>query len=161
MPRLETESDLPRLPLALPDLAATQDLARRLAVLARAGDCLALWGDLGAGKTEFARAFLRAAGVVEDVPSPTFAIVQPYETNLGPIAHFDLYRIESADELDEVGFDMALDDGIVLVEWPGQAGKRLPADRLDLHFTLGPAGDRAVALTGRGSWRARLAGLAA
>ncbi|TDP40442.1 tRNA (adenosine(37)-N6)-threonylcarbamoyltransferase complex ATPase subunit type 1 TsaE [Zavarzinia compransoris] len=159
MPRPDTESDLPQKHLALPDLAGTAGLARKLAETARAGDCFALWGDLGAGKTEFARAFLRAAGVTEDVPSPTFAIVQPYDTGIGPIAHFDLYRIESAADLDEVGFDMALDDGIVLVEWPGHAGDRLPGDRLDIQFTLGPAGDRAAALTGRGSWRARLAGL--
>lgn len=144
----------------LPDLSRTKALAQALAARVRAGDCLALWGDLGAGKTEFARALLRALGVTEDVPSPTFALVQPYDTDAGPVAHFDLYRIESEADLDEIGFEAALDDGIVLVEWPGRAGRRLPADRLDITFSLNTAGDRAADLAGHGDWPARLDGLA-
>lgn len=146
--------------LALPDLPRTAALAKALAPLARAGDCIALWGDLGAGKTEFARAFLRALGVVEDVPSPTFALVQPYDTDAGPVAHFDLYRIEAEAELDEIGFEAALEDGIVLVEWPGRAGRRLPDDRLDIVFSLDSSGQRAATLTGHGDWPARLDGFA-
>ncbi len=152
----------------LPDLDGTAALAARLAHLARPGDCIALRGDLGAGKTALARAFLRAAGVTEDVPSPTFALVQPYDTDLGPIAHFDLYRVEDPSELDELGFEAALDDGIVLVEWPDRLGPRLPADRLDITLSLAADGAqssseagfaRRAELIGHGSWSRRIAGL--
>ncbi|MCF4167652.1 tRNA (adenosine(37)-N6)-threonylcarbamoyltransferase complex ATPase subunit type 1 TsaE [Zavarzinia compransoris] len=159
MPGARPESDDQSLCLDLPDLARTAALGRALAGAARPGDCIALHGDLGAGKTELARAFLRAAGVSEDVPSPTFAIVQPYDTDLGPVAHFDLYRIESPSDLDEIGFEAALDDGIVLVEWPERAGPRLPADRLDVTLTLGPEGRRTARLQALGDWLSRLAGL--
>lgn len=151
------DSDGQHICLDLPDLARTAALGRALAAVARPGDCIALHGDLGAGKTELARAFLRAAGVEEDVPSPTFAIVQPYDTDLGPVAHFDLYRIESPEDLDEIGFEAALDDGIVLVEWPERAGARLPLDRLDLTLTLDAEGHRTARLHALGDWPSRLA----
>lgn len=157
MPSTVPDSDPFRVTVALPDLDRTQALAARLAPLGRAGDCVALWGDLGAGKTAFARGWLRAAGVAEDVPSPTFALVQPYDTDLGPISHFDLYRLESAGEADEIGFFAALDDGLILVEWPGRLGNALPAGRLDIDMSLQPDGSRQAILTGRGDWAARLA----
>lgn len=142
-----------RLPLT--DLEATARLAGRLAPTVRIGDCLALWGDLGVGKTSFARALLAALGVTEEVPSPTFALVQHYETARLAIAHFDLYRLDRPDEVAELGFDDALDEGLVLVEWPDRLGPALPGDRLDLCFTL-EAGRRAVALRPHGSWPGRL-----
>jgi tRNA threonylcarbamoyladenosine biosynthesis protein TsaE len=128
-------------PIDLPDEAATADLARGLGAVLKAGDVVALRGDLGAGKTSFARALIRslsgADGADRDVPSPTFTLVQSYETPVARIHHFDLYRIAAPDELIEIGWDDALADGIVLVEWPDRAGALLPAKRLDLTFEYG------------------------
>jgi tRNA threonylcarbamoyladenosine biosynthesis protein TsaE len=121
----------------LPDEAATAALAGRLALCLRAGDVIALHGDLGAGKTSFARALIQALGSDEDAPSPTFTLVQTYDTPVGPVSHFDLYRIDSPDELEELGWDDALADGIVLVEWPDRAGALLPDLRLDIHLDYG------------------------
>ena len=92
----------------LPDLDATTSLGRAIASGLGRGDAVALWGDLGAGKTTLARAILQALGVKEDVPSPTFTIVQNYETSPA-IAHYDLYRLKSAREMSELGFEDALD----------------------------------------------------
>jgi len=139
----------------LPDLSATQNLAASLAPLLHSGDVIALTGDLGVGKTEFARALLRALGVSSDIPSPTFTLVQSYETNGLVIAHFDLYRLKTADELDELGWDDALADGMVVVEWPERAGKRLPTDRLSLHFTLTTDGTRHCTIKKFGNWLER------
>lgn len=108
-----------------------EDIARAL----RPGDLVALSGDLGAGKSTFARALIRAVADDEflEVPSPTFTLVQSYALRL-PIAHFDLYRIAEAAELDELGLEEALEDGICLVEWPERAEDALPAERLTLRF---------------------------
>jgi tRNA threonylcarbamoyladenosine biosynthesis protein TsaE len=129
-------------PIELANEAATTALARRLAPYLGAGDIVALSGDLGAGKTSFARALIRALsgpdGAGREVPSPTFTLVQSYETPTGRIHHFDLYRIQSPDELTEIGWDEALADGIVLVEWPDRAGALLPAKRLDVLLEFGP-----------------------
>lgn len=149
------------LSVALPDPTATRALAQRLAPLARRGDLLALRGELGAGKTEFARAFIQARGAAEEVPSPTFTLVQTYEPASGAIWHFDLYRLSGPDEVEELGWEEARDDGIVLVEWPDRLGHRLPADRLEIELRQeGETGRRAM-LAGYGSWRPRLAHLAA
>ncbi|PSJ62172.1 tRNA (adenosine(37)-N6)-threonylcarbamoyltransferase complex ATPase subunit type 1 TsaE [Pseudaminobacter soli (ex Li et al. 2025)] len=111
----------------LPDERATLRLGEDLALALRRGDVLALHGDLGAGKTTLARSLIRAlAGDPElEVPSPTFTLVQVYEGRL-PIQHFDLYRLSSEEELDELGFDDALEQGAALVEWPEKAGHRMP-----------------------------------
>jgi tRNA threonylcarbamoyladenosine biosynthesis protein TsaE len=127
--------------IALADEAATADLARRLAPYLKAGDVVALRGDLGAGKTSFARALIRALsgadGADREVPSPTFTLVQSYDTPARRVHHFDLYRIRSPDELTEIGWDEALADGIVLVEWPERAGTLLPGRRLDVTLEFG------------------------
>ena len=116
----------------LPDLAATQALAARLAPLLRAGDVIALRGGLGAGKTTFARALISAlVGRETDVPSPTYTLVQTYEAGGMPIYHFDLYRLDDPDEVLELGWDETV-DGICLIEWPDKAGPHLPKWRLDL-----------------------------
>jgi tRNA threonylcarbamoyladenosine biosynthesis protein TsaE len=130
----------------LPDEAATAALAGRLAPYLRIGDTIALHGDLGAGKTSFARALIRALGSDEDAPSPTFTLVQIYDTPVGPVSHFDLYRIDNPIALEELGWDDALADGIVLVEWPDRAGALLPDLRLDIHLDYGasPGARRAV-----------------
>jgi tRNA threonylcarbamoyl adenosine modification protein YjeE len=143
-------------PLPLPDLAATEKLARELAPLLRAGDMIALQGPLGAGKTTFARALLHALGIAGEVPSPTFTLLQTYDTPRFPIAHFDLYRLKSPDELDELGWDDLLAENAALVEWPERAGNRLPEDRLMLHFMLDEKGNRSCRLEACRQWRQRL-----
>src|ERR1700744_168696 len=102
------------------------------------GDAVALEGDLGAGKTTLARAILRALGVTEDVPSPTFTLVQVYETPRLTVRHYDLYRIENASEMNELGLDDALEEGAALIEWPERAEGRLPSDIF--HFSLAASG---------------------
>jgi tRNA threonylcarbamoyladenosine biosynthesis protein TsaE len=154
--------DAPGDEILLPDQAATERLAHRLAAGARMGDVLALEGDLGAGKTTFARAFLQALGVEEEVPSPTFSLVQVYETGTaatGPLEvwHFDLYRLSAADEVYELGFEQALDEGLCLIEWPERLGHLLPANRLHLHFSHAGAG-RLVRLVPHGAWAGRTPG---
>lgn len=140
----------------LPDLAATDALAARIAAGLQVGHSIALKGDLGAGKTTLARAILRALGVSEHVPSPTFTLVQSYETAKGTVFHFDLYRVEEARELDELGFDDALDQGIVLVEWPERAGGRLPDEVLNVALTMDASG-RSATVCGDIYWKQFLA----
>jgi tRNA threonylcarbamoyladenosine biosynthesis protein TsaE len=146
----------------LPDEAATAVLAGRLAGLARPGDVIALRGELGAGKTSLARAFIRARGGDEAVPSPTFTLVQTYDLPDGAVWHFDLYRLRAAEEAWELGIEDAFRDGISLIEWPERLGILLPRRRLlvALDFAEAPAARRAT-LSGDGDWVARLAGFAA
>jgi len=135
---------------ALPDLDATARLGASIAAGLAAGDAVALWGDLGAGKTTLARAILTALGVAENVPSPTFTLVQSYGTS-PPVSHFDLYRLKSEGELEELGFDDALTDGAVLVEWPERAPESLPLETL--HVRLGARdGERNARVTGPVRW---------
>ena len=145
--------------LVLAELRDTEGLAARLAAPSRPGDVLALSGPLGAGKTAFARGFIHSLGVVEEVPSPTFTLLQSYRTPDGrEIAHFDLYRLESPDDVWELGWEDALQGAVVLLEWPERLGERLlPSDRLDIAFLVRESGAREVRLEGRGSWAARLA----
>jgi tRNA threonylcarbamoyl adenosine modification protein YjeE len=129
--------------LFLDDDAATIRLGEDLALALKAGDCLALSGDLGAGKSALARAFLRAlADDAElEVPSPTFTLVQSYDLRI-PVSHFDLYRLGDPAELNELGFDEALQNGICLVEWPEMAEGELPDDRVTLRLEHEGAGRR-------------------
>ena len=152
---------------ALADLAATQELARRLAGRARTGDVIGLGGGLGAGKTAFARAFVNAVAAAhgappEEVPSPTFTLAQVYPFARLTLFHFDLYRIDHADEAFELGIEEAFVEGVSLIEWPERMAPLLPPDRLELVLRPGPsATGRIAVLTGHGGWRSRLAGLAA
>ncbi len=132
----------------------------------RPGDVVALCGDLGAGKTTFARLLIAALskGAAQDVPSPTFSLVQVYETPRMEVSHFDLYRLAGDADLDELGFEDARRRGLVLVEWPERAPGRLPADRLEIALeeeggaACAPAEEapRRVRLVGHGEWEARL-----
>jgi tRNA threonylcarbamoyl adenosine modification protein YjeE len=141
------------------DETALQGLAERLAPQLRAGDFLALRGDLGAGKTTFARFLIRALLERDDeeVPSPTFALVQPYDHSRFPIHHFDFYRLTGPEEAAELGVDEAIESGLAIAEWPERLEGRLPADRLELMLAEADAPDlRRVTLEGHGRWAARL-----
>lgn len=129
----------------LADEAATQALGRALAAALRPGDAVCLTGPLGAGKSTLARALIRALTTPdEEVPSPTFTLVQFYETASFPLAHFDLYRLSDPDEAYEIGLDEALDVGVALIEWPQRLEGRLPATRLDIDIALDGDARRAV-----------------
>lgn len=131
-------------------------LAAHLLPLVRAGDVICLEGDLGAGKTAFARCLIRAAaGAALEVPSPTFTLVQAYDDVGGvPIWHFDLYRIARPDEVFELGWEDVRAHGLALVEWSSRLGPLLPADRLEIRFA--PVADddsaRSVTVIGHGNW---------
>lgn len=147
------------LAIDLADEAATGRLAEDVAAVLKPGDVIALEGDLGAGKTSFARSLLRAlAGdAALEVPSPTFTLVQDYPLRRFPVAHFDLYRLGGPDELTEIGFDAAIRGGAALVEWPDRAGDEMPAEALRLELVQGPGPDARVArLSGPASWGERL-----
>jgi tRNA threonylcarbamoyladenosine biosynthesis protein TsaE len=150
------------LSIELADEAATALLAARLAGRARQGDVLALAGELGAGKTAFARAFIRARGSgTEEVPSPTFTLVEEYAfPGRPPVFHFDLYRLETPAEAVELGIEEAFADGITLIEWPERLGPLLPAERLELRLEPGARPEQRIAtLTPSPGWADRLAGL--
>jgi tRNA threonylcarbamoyladenosine biosynthesis protein TsaE len=119
--------------LVLPDERATRSLAARIAARARPGDVIALSGPLGAGKTSFARAFIRARfGAAEEVPSPTFTLVETYSGEGPPIWHFDLYRLDRPEDAWELGIEDAFAGGISLIEWPERLGALLPPGRLQV-----------------------------
>ena len=146
----------------LPDEAATAALAARISTLAATGDIIALKGDLGAGKTTFARHFIRACGSAEEVPSPTFTLVQVYEVGDAAIWHFDLYRIKSPEEAWELGIEDAFAEGVSLIEWPERLGPVLPRRRLEIEFLFGERpGERRAVLDAADGWGERLAGIAA
>jgi tRNA threonylcarbamoyladenosine biosynthesis protein TsaE len=145
----------------LPDEGATAALAARIARRARPGDVIALKGELGAGKTSFARAFIRARGGAESVPSPTFTLVQTYEVDDVAIWHFDCYRLRHPDEAWELAIEDAFAEGISLIEWPERLGPLVPARRLEITLSAGPTPSARVATIDPGAdWASRLAGLA-
>ena len=143
--------------LALDDAAATDELGRRVAAILRPGDVVALDGPLGAGKTALARAAIRAlTSPEEDVPSPTFTLVQSYDSDRGPLYHFDLYRLEAPDQAVELGIDDAFAEGISLVEWPGRLGRYLPRRHLLITLAAGADKDSRVArIVGGVQWKER------
>jgi tRNA threonylcarbamoyladenosine biosynthesis protein TsaE len=167
--------------IPLPDEAATLALARSLTGLLQAGDVVFLIGDLGAGKTTFARGLINALPPVgdtgadgagsggvgsgggagdEEVPSPTFTLVQIYERRPAPVWHVDLYRLERPEEVEELGLEEAAREAITLIEWPERLGRRIPADRLEVQLSYGEDADaRSVVLVGYGSWRKRLSAI--
>ncbi len=151
--------------LALPDEAATVALGCFLVDELRRGDCVALSGGLGVGKTTLARTIIRvlAADETLEVPSPTFTLMQSYDTPRGPVVHADLYRIGGAAELQELGWDELADTAILLVEWPERARSALGENRLEIALDLAPgdAGARSAVLTGFGGFAPRLARLRA
>ena len=147
--------------------AGTTALAASLARICATGDCILLHGDLGAGKTTFARGFIQEILTTPmEVVSPTFTLVQTYPVRCGMIWHFDLYRLRGPEELEELGIDEALNSGITLMEWPEIAQDALPrsalVDALDITISMGEnAGERLITLTGsRHIWQERLSKIA-
>ncbi|GGF48240.1 bifunctional tRNA (adenosine(37)-N6)-threonylcarbamoyltransferase complex ATPase subunit type 1 TsaE/phosphotransferase [Azorhizobium oxalatiphilum] len=152
---------VPAFSVVLDDLADTARLAAMLAPWLSTGDTVALSGDLGAGKTAFARCLIRALSGEPDleVPSPTFSLVIGYEFGRGKVVHADLYRLQDPDELEEIGWDELATDAILLVEWPDRAEGRLPANRLGIALELAPdlgPDARRVVLVGAGAFVERL-----
>ncbi|WP_375253813.1 tRNA (adenosine(37)-N6)-threonylcarbamoyltransferase complex ATPase subunit type 1 TsaE [Yoonia sp.] len=145
--------------IALPDETATARFAAKIAPILSSGDTLLLEGDIGAGKSAFARALIRARlGRQEDVPSPTFTLVQTYESPDGDIWHCDLYRLSHPDEAFELGLEDAFETAICLIEWPDRLGNAAPGNALRLSFR---AGDMAhdLVIAGPETWARRLVAL--
>jgi tRNA threonylcarbamoyladenosine biosynthesis protein TsaE len=133
----------------------TEAIGRALAASLRAGDAVALYGDLGAGKTTFARGLLRGLGFEGDVASPTFSIMQLYDEIDPPVWHVDLYRIENRAELGELALDDAREGAILLVEWPERLGEALWPDALRLRFAIAPANARSLTANVPPAWEGR------
>lgn len=142
--------------LDLTDAAATDAAGRALAPLLQPGDVIALSGDLGAGKTSLARGLLAALGLTEEAPSPSYAIVIPYDPPQVrlPVWHVDLYRLDDPEEAMELGLDDALLDGVLLIEWPERLGWLWP-DALRLHINVPTDGPRRLTATVPPSWKDR------
>lgn len=150
----------PLLTINLPDADATQHLGTRFAALVTAGDTLLLEGPIGAGKTHFARSLIQARlaqeGRFEDVPSPTFTLVQVYD-GAPEIWHADLYRLTHPDEVAELGLEEAFETAICLIEWPERLGPLTPKTALTLQFALAAGGaSRRLTILGPPEWSARL-----
>jgi tRNA threonylcarbamoyladenosine biosynthesis protein TsaE len=144
--------------ISLPDEAATKALGETLAHVLQPGDAVCLTGPLGAGKSTLARALVRAlTSPDEEVPSPTFTLVQFYDGPDFPVAHFDLYRLTDPDEAYEIGLEEALEDGAALIEWPQRLEGRLPPNRLAIDIS--PTGEdgqaRRAAITAYGTFEGR------
>lgn len=130
-------------------------LGKKLAAFAQAGDCVVLNGDLGAGKTQFAKGFAAGLGVDDDVTSPTFTILFEYVGDELPLLHFDLYRLDEEDDLIDIDFYGLLESGAVaLVEWGDKFIGAMPDDRLDIDIRVGEDEVRSITVTGQGE-RAR------
>ena len=142
--------------LELVDLAATEKLALWLAPRLAVGDVLCLQGDLGAGKTTFARFLIAALGVEDEVPSPTFNLVLTYQAAAFDIWHFDLFRLKSAAEVHELGIEQAFAEALSLIEWPERMAGLLPPDRLELALVVDDEGEKRHArLSAHGALAAR------
>lgn len=143
--------------MLLADADATEAVGARLAALVRPGDVITLAGPLGAGKTSIARGLLTALGLVGEAPSPSFAIVQPYdlpEVRL-PAWHVDLYRLDGPEEVEQLGLEDERGDGLLLVEWPERAGTGAWPDALALALAIEPDGARRLTARVPEAWTDR------
>lgn len=146
--------------LSLLTLEDTQRLARALASVVRVGDVILLKGTLGAGKTALARFFLRTLNAsIGDIPSPTFTLVQTYDTPKGAVWHFDLYRLNDPEEVYELGLEEALATGISLMEWPERFPYEHLRDYVLIELSLNDGAARVATLFAKGTWGDRLAAL--
>ena len=143
--------------MLLDSVEASEAFGRALASALRPGDVVALFGDLGAGKTTLSRGIIQALGFEGDVGSPTFPIVQVYEAPdvRLPIWHVDLYRIEHEEELEELALDEAREHAALLIEWPERLGARLWGDALRLHLSVAGEGARALTADVPPAWEDR------
>ncbi len=141
--------------MKLKDEAATLAWGRKLAKALKPGDVVTLSGALSAGKTTLVRGLLGALGYKGEVPSPSFAIVQPYETVSPPVWHVDLYRIENPADLDELGLEDISGDGVLIVEWPEHAGRNAWPHALALSLEVGEDGVRALTAEVPTAWEGR------
>ena len=137
------------------DEAGLRAFGARLAAVLRAGDVIALSGDLGAGKTTLARAILQALGHAGEVPSPSFTLVQTYPDLAPPVAHADLYRLESPRDADALGLDEWLADGALLVEWPERLGAEMWPERLWLRLDGAGEASRRLTWDAPAAWEGR------
>ena len=141
--------------MTLTDAAATATVGARLAPLLRPGDVVTLDGPLSAGKTTLVRGLIGALGHEGEVPSPSFAIVQPYEALVPPVWHVDLYRIEHLGELAELGLDDIEEQGVLLIEWPGRAGHGAWPEALALSLGVEEDGSRVLTAVVPAAWEGR------
>ena len=140
--------------MILPDEESTARVGAALAALVEPGDVITLSGPLGVGKTALARGLVRALGHDGEVPSPSFALIQPYEELVPPLWHVDLYRIEDASEIEELGVDEAA-AGVLVVEWPERAGEGAWPAALRLSLDFGQNGDRSLTAEVPPAWEGR------
>ena len=149
----------PSFVLALPTEDATINFASQIGAILEPGDTILLSGPVGAGKSFFSRALIRArTGTTEDIPSPTFTLVQTYPHHAGDIWHCDLYRLGSTDEVIELGLDEAFETAICLIEWPDRLGAEAPKNALHLTFAATDHGHTVRAAFSK-AWQARLDGI--
>jgi tRNA threonylcarbamoyladenosine biosynthesis protein TsaE len=141
--------------MKLKDEAATLAFGRKLAAALKRGDAVTLSGPLSAGKTTLVRGLLAGLGHEGEVPSPSFAIVQPYEMLLPPVWHVDLYRIENASDLGELGLEDISHDGVLIVEWPEHAGRDMWPYALALSLEVLENGARALTAEVPTAWEGR------
>lgn len=141
--------------MILRDEAATIAAGKAIASILKAGDVITLTGGLSAGKTTFVRGLLAGLGHIGEVPSPTFAIVQPYEELVPPIWHVDLYRIDDSGDLDELGLDEAAQEGVLVIEWPDRASPHSWPDALALSMEVEQDGSRRLTAMVPKAWEGR------
>lgn len=140
----------------------TQHLAAHLSPILKQGDCITLQGDLGAGKTCFAKGLIHAFSGehIDAITSPTFTLCQQYasaEDASFTLHHYDLYRLEDAQELEQLGFEESLEQGAALIEWPEIASDYLPDSRVEITISMGENDTRNITFIGHGEWLDRLA----
>lgn len=141
--------------MLLDSAGATEALGEAVGGALKVGDVIALFGDLGAGKTTLTRGILTGLGFAGEVASPTFPIVQTYEEARVPLWHVDLYRIEASSELEELALDEAREDGALVIEWPERLGSALWADALRLHLVVAGEGARSLTAEVPPAWEDR------